>query len=127
MKHPTDDELEAMAVRLECDHWFDAAAMLRACKAGDAALLRECAGRKVCWCGETSPEAQADCPLKGCGLEPAPDHGDWDAALEAVIVNLKTYAPHQDGTGPEHDIGYAAGYHTALNRVQELKKGPDYE
>ena len=29
---PTDEELEAMAVRLECDHWFDAAAMLRACK-----------------------------------------------------------------------------------------------
>ena len=32
MASPTDDELEAMAVRLECDNWFDAAAMLRAMK-----------------------------------------------------------------------------------------------
>ena len=35
MANPTD-ELEAMAVRLECDNWFDAAAMLRARKSGDA-------------------------------------------------------------------------------------------
>ena len=32
MTHPTDDELEAMAVQLQQDHWFDAAALLRACK-----------------------------------------------------------------------------------------------
>ena len=32
MTRPTDEELEAMAVELECDHWLDAAAMLRACK-----------------------------------------------------------------------------------------------
>ena len=31
-------------------------------------------------------------------LEPAPDHAEWDAAIEAAIVNLKTYAPHQDDT-----------------------------
>jgi hypothetical protein len=42
MTHPTDDELEAMAVRLDVDDpWcqpmcYEAAAMLRACKAGDA-------------------------------------------------------------------------------------------
>jgi hypothetical protein len=39
MTHPTDDELEAMAVRLEAGKvafMGDAAAMLRACKAGDA-------------------------------------------------------------------------------------------
>ena len=60
-------------------------------------------------------------------LEPAPDHSEWNAAIEAVIVNLKTYAPHQDDTGPEHDIGYAAGYHTALNRLSALKKGPSHD
>ena len=89
VNRPTDNELEAMAVRLGifANGVTDkAAAMLRACKAGDAALLRECAGREVCWCGETSPEAQADCPLKGCGLEPAPDHAEWDAAIEAAVV-----------------------------------------
>ena len=35
MTHPTvytDDELEVMARKFEQDHWFDAAAMLRACK-----------------------------------------------------------------------------------------------
>jgi hypothetical protein len=42
MTHPTDDELEAMAVRLDVDDpWcqpmcYEAAAMLRACKTGDA-------------------------------------------------------------------------------------------
>ena len=53
MASPTDDELEAMAVRLECDNWFDAAAMLRAMKGRDS-------------------------------LEPAPDQGEWDAAIEAA-------------------------------------------
>jgi hypothetical protein len=47
MTHPTDDELEAVAVRLDrngpshvdADIWMsDAAAMLRACKTGDAAI-----------------------------------------------------------------------------------------
>jgi hypothetical protein len=49
---PTDEELEAMAERLDrngpshvdADIWMsEAAAMLRACKTGDV-LLRECAG-----------------------------------------------------------------------------------
>ena len=51
MTHPTDDELEAMAVRLDQsganEYSYDndkdeAAAMLRACKAGDAPDHGEC-------------------------------------------------------------------------------------
>lgn len=42
-------------------------------------------------------------------------------ALEEAFVELKTYAPHhEDNTGPEHDIGYASGYLTAMNRVRAL-------
>jgi hypothetical protein len=42
-------------------------------------------------------------------------------ALREVYQNLRTYAPHHDPiTGPEHDVGYANGYHTAMNRVLDL-------
>ena len=178
---PTDEELEAMAARLEdggvcspaqnsCRNGYlmlEAAAMLRACKGrvrvkplewygkpegqdqrigrcGDIAYSVRFAmgswgytrsgksGLTVGYKGGPRFKDEADA-INGAdvdhefrilaALEPAPDQGEWDAAIEAAIVNLKTYAPHQDGTGPEHDIGYAAGYHTALNRLQDIKKG----
>ena len=43
------------------------------------------------------------------------------AALEAAYVNTRIYAPHQeDNTGPEHDIGYASGYRTAMHRIRAM-------
>ena len=59
--------------------------------------------------------------LRACKSDP--DYSDWNAAIEAGIVELRAYAPHQDGTGPEHDIGYAAGYHTAINRLRTMIDG----
>jgi hypothetical protein len=53
MTHPTNNKLEAMAVKFEQDHWFDAVAMLRACKTGDA-----------------------------------PDHAEWNAAIEAAVNEI---------------------------------------
>jgi Lar family restriction alleviation protein len=41
------------------------------------------------------------------------------AALREAAVNLCTYAPHLED-GPEHDVGYYYGYHTALNRILAL-------
>ena len=42
-------------------------------------------------------------------------------ALREAYQNLRTFAPHHEhNTGPEHDIGYADGYHTAMNRILAL-------
>ena len=99
---PTDDELEAMAARLEAE------ADDRQGKERDTMTL----------------EDEAAAMLRACKTDPAPDHSDWNAAIEAAIVNLKTYSPRKEDAGPEYDIGYVAGYRTALNRVSALKKGP---
>ena len=43
------------------------------------------------------------------------------AALEAAYVNTRIYAPHEENnTGPEHDIGYASGYRTAMHRIRAM-------
>ena len=87
MTRPTDDELEAMAVRLDQsdaneysydNDKDDAAAMLRACKAGDA-----------------------------------PDHSDWNAAIEAAAE----YVESLDGYD---SIG---GTHPLVAAIRAIKKG----
>jgi len=45
----------------------------------------------------------------------------WNAALEAAELNLRAYAPHLVD-GPENDVGYYHGYHTAINRIRALMK-----
>ena len=152
MTHPTDDELEAIAagvlaqtswgVPLDAEFAQKTAATLRACKGQGATAfetgLNE-ALKVIASIGygknqdvdEGHEEAYRAVETylkdwkanKPADLDLAPDQSDWNAAIEAAIVNLKVYAPHQDHAGPEHDIGYAAGYHTALNRVSALKKG----
>ena len=83
---------------------------------------------------DAETEARAIAGRILAALEPAPDRGErqayiegtqagWDAAIEAAIVHLKVYPLHQEDTGPKYVMGYAAGYHTALNRVSALKKG----
>jgi len=52
-----------------------------------------------------------------------------ELALTKAAVNLRTYAPSLVD-GPEHDVGYYYGYHTALGRILDLLaelKGQDYE
>jgi len=45
----------------------------------------------------------------------------WNAALEEAKLNLRAYAPHLVD-GPENDVGYYHGYHTAINRIRALMK-----
>ena len=52
-----------------------------------------------------------------------------EALLAKAVVNLRTYAPHLVD-GPEHDVGYYHGYHTALDRILDFTtelKGQDDE
>ena len=113
MTHPTDDELEAMAARLYSDGdaepvhplFYDAAAMLRACK-GRQSLPRmtPATGEDI---HEMRENGRSD-PLWQHGdmhlmwvnegdianatflaaLDPAPDHSEWDAAIEAAAKEI---------------------------------------
>ena len=123
MTRPTDDELEAMAVRLEamprpsmidalkfCPH--EAAAMLRACKGrvkplprgdGDGGwtlpveLLSDLEREVIAdgWDGCTAEVTEIIALSVErrilAALEPAPDHAEWDAALEAAAKKCETH------------------------------------
>lgn len=53
---------------------------------------------------------------------------ELEARLRGLEKNLMVYAPTLVD-GPEHDVGYYYGYHTAINRIRaalaELKGGKD--
>lgn len=52
-----------------------------------------------------------------------------EALWAKAVVNIRTYAPSLVD-GPEHDVGYYYGYHTALARILDLlaaQKGQDDE
>jgi len=115
MTHPTDDELEAMAAKLDrngpshvdADIWMsEAAAMLRACKGRvrvkplEWEQARDGAGwhpqLTIAYCPVFEKRYYAEHPEKQAkidasrearilaALEPAPDHPEWDAAIEAA-------------------------------------------
>ena len=137
MTRPTNDELEAMAVKFEQDHWFDAAAMLRAFKGrGNDCLIEFDNGEKISlssFSGGAAPEGimgsitliKEDEDGKAtfrayksvtdwqsglqdfAGLEPAPDHSDWNAAIQAAANKLRIMG----------DMG-------GMEIVLSLKKGP---
>ena len=138
MTRPTDDELEAMAVRLDQsdanEYSYDndkdeAAAMLRACK-GRQSLPRmtPALGENI----EAMRESGRNDPLWQQGdmqlmwvnegdmanatflaaIEPAPDHSDWSAAIEAAVAVATDWT-----LGPE-EIAPA---------LRALKKGPDHD
>jgi hypothetical protein len=50
----------------------------------------------VCNCGETSPERQADCPLKGCGLDSAPTPSPEAVARAALEWAANGIREHTD-------------------------------
>jgi len=45
----------------------------------------------------------------------------WNAALEAAELKLRVYAPHLVD-GPENDVGFYYGYHSALDRIRAMKE-----
>jgi len=45
----------------------------------------------------------------------------WIAALEAAELKLRVYAPHLVD-GPENDVGFYYGYHSALDRIRAMKE-----
>ena len=125
MAYPTDDELEAMAVRLECDHWFDAAAMLRACKGGAGVeALKKWLAHEENLCRASGDRAgtiaYSRVWAKLSALEPASDHDTWNAALEEAAKEIDCGCdgacmwPH---ACPKEDI----------EAIRQLKKGPDHE
>ena len=98
MTRPTDDELEAIAAKLDRNGpshvdadilMSEAAAMLRACKTGDA-------------------------------LEPAPDHADWNAALEAAAQAVPSGWCQPSTSHIEMDVDLGQGIQEA---IRQLKKG----
>ena len=99
MKHPTDDELEAMAVRLDKGDPFGgvmqrASAILRACKIGDA-----------------------------------PDHSDWDAAIEAaaqVALDQEVECSQWFMQTGQHCNVYEQ-LPIVAERIRQLKKGPSHD
>ena len=90
MTRPTDDELEAMAKYHE---WLrgdsQTAAMLRACKTGDA-------------------------------IDPAPDHAEWNAALEAAAKVVPQGWCQPSTSHIEMDVDLGQGIQAA---IRSLKKG----
>ena len=92
MTHPTDEELEAMAVELECDQWLDAAAMLRACKG-----------------------------------QPAPDHSERNAAIEAAakVARERLYPKNPQDDWTEYAKIHAAAAIEVSAAIRALaEKGP---
>ena len=107
MEHPTDDELEAMAVTMADYCLHDVAAMLRAMKGRDS-------------------------------LAPAPDHAEWNAAIEAAAkVAQGQYRERSmlDPESPSYGIdmtpdrsdwgrGIQRGREQAAAAIRSIKKGP---
>ena len=123
MSRPSDDELEAMAARLETriiqsTMIADAAAMLRACKSGDvmtyptvdqlAQVIRKVDGENTMGAGALAEAILA-------ALEPAPDHAEWDAAIEAAAKKVV------------RSLGPAFEYQSAAAAIRTLKKGARHD
>ena len=139
MTHPTDDELEAMAqywgaqaqkaasqdAMLTAEKFGKTAAMLRACKGRvrvkvDAALKRaeELASIYSDWSADEIQHYRRE--LAKSGDEPAPDYGEWNAAIEAAVREIDCGCdgpcqwPH---ACPKEDV----------ESIRQLKKGSPHD
>ena len=127
-QHPTDDELEAMAQwvehHAEYSEALDTAAMLRACKGRVKPTLADL--RPIWkrhggdWHGPrverwTIPEANVEAFFKDVlsSLDPAPNHSDWNAAIEAVGLLRGRDVQKRDA----EDVGEA--YDLAIDEAQD--------
>jgi len=57
----------------------------------------------------------------GHSMYAAAEKQAWNAALEAAELKLRVYAPNLVD-GPENDVGYYYGYHSALDRIRAMKE-----
>ena len=150
MAHPTDDELEAMAVRLEdgrvCSraqnscrngYWMlEAAAMLRACKGRvKSRICKECDGNGKRHFMRQTPHGPVDdadecraCEGEGilAALDPAPDQGERQAYIKGTQSGwdaaIEAAVKVIDARKSVLEVG------TELSdRVRTLKKGPAHE
>jgi hypothetical protein len=153
MTHPTDDELEAMAVKFEQDHWFDAAAMLRACKTGDAPdqgewnmdeseygtliySLKQDGWRKgepimvndVTIRIENANGSSHDLgPIAArilAALNPAPDNSEWNAAIEAAANVAQLRSKNGSSEDHPYNRGWIRCATITSDAIRALKKGP---
>ena len=157
MTRPTDEALEAMAVKLECDHWLDAADLLRACKGrgaeylvefdnGDSVSLSSMSGgaspegvmgsislMKETEAGETMFRRYKAVTDWTSGLwespapEPCPDHSEWNAAIEAAAK----VAERRSTDGLSDDNPYNEGWRRCATittaAIRNLKKGSGHD
>ena len=140
MKHPSDGELEAMAQYHDWREDGDShtAAMLRACKGRGwqsmenapifGKVLRydprrrkgeqvfECPADGGFWRHEKIPGMWRHMPEPpgSDALEPAPDHSEWNAAIEAAALVVQS-------------IGAGSDLQTLERDIRALKKGPTDE
>jgi len=156
MTHPTDDKLEAMAVKIWREHVaicqmigvdpettvtpaIKAAAMLRECKGRDAAAFEtgmdtalKCIASLGYGKNHDVDEGHEDAyravetylkdwkTHRPASLEPAPDHAEWNAAIEASIDEIDCgcdglcLSPH---ACPKDDV----------QSIHQLKKGPSHD
>ena len=152
MTRPTDDELEAMAARLYSDGdsepvhplFYGAAAMLRACKGRVKRLPR--GDGEGGWTLSTTLLAEIrdevyanewDAPCAEvievialsvehrilAAIDPAPDQGEWDAAIEAAVA----VAERRSTDGLSDDHPYNEGWKRCATitaaAIRALKKG----
>ena len=165
MTRPTDDELEAMAARLDQsdanEYSYDndkeqAAAMLRAMKVrGNDCLIEFDNGEKISlssFSGGAAPEGimgsitlikededgkatfrayksvtdwQSGLQARAA-LEPAPDHSDWNAAIEAAAqVGCSADTVVFENTWTDGQCAAAiSAMQSARRAIRALKKGP---
>ena len=152
MNRPTDDELEAMAARLDKGDPFGgvmqrAAAMLRACKGrGRVKPLeweqaRDGAGwhpqLTIAYCPVFDKRFYAEHPEKQAridaarearilaALEPAPDHAEWNAAIEAAanVAQSADTPVFKDGWTSGQDAAAISAMQSIAAAIRQLKKG----
>ena len=85
----------------------------------DAAEYAETCQSDEPWLHVNPRKIRAITPADAQAALAARDGRIREAALREAYVNLKTYRPHEVD-GPEHDVGYTAGYVAAMNRVEAL-------
>ena len=137
MTRPTDDELEAMAAKLEgsgcLKQILEAAAMLRACKGRvrvevDAALKRaeELASIHSDWSADEIEHYRRELASSRGALEPAPDNSEWNAAIEAAKDAIKAMRGPIDVPRTGKAAVFDDACESCLDVIRQLKKGPPH-
>ena len=148
MTHPTDDELEAMAARLSATlmpnkvspqdqaiihNLIDAAAMLRACKGRGTPVAW-----RWHWNGGCEPDVWVYCEYEVVSdrhrtAEPlyttlsAPDHSDWNAAIDAAKDTIKAMRGPIDVPRTSKAVVFDDACESCIDVILTLKKGRTHD